>query len=231
MKILVIEDNPRLAERVKKQLSRWYIVETAESGDKGLQYVATNTFDIVLLDLGLPDTPGIEVCKQIRNLSRDLPVLVVTGVDTTESRVDLLENGADDYITKPFEIAELHARVNALARRRSRSEDASKIIVGDLVIDPGRRKVTRADREVTLRRKEFDILEYLASHPGRVMSRQNIIDHAWSSTSTSWPGSVDVHIKQLRDKIDRPFGYPLIKTSYGLGYMIETPTSQHLKAE
>lgn len=223
MKILIIEDNPRLADRIKQQLSKWYIVEIAESGDKGLQFVATHLFDIALLDLGLPDTPGIDVCKQIRKLSQDLPILVLTGVDTIESRVYLLENGADDYMTKPFEVAELRARINALARRRTRSEQSPTIVVGDVTIDPARRLVTRNGTEVHLRRKEFDILEYLASHPGRVMSRQNIIDHAWSSTSTSWSGSVDVHIKQLRDKIDKPFAYPLIKTSYGLGYMIEAP--------
>jgi len=221
MKILIIEDNPRLIDRLKRQLGKWYIVEVAESGDKGLQLVATNMFDIALLDLGLPDAPGLEVCKQIRKISRDLPILVVTGIDTIESRVDLLENGADDYITKPFEIAEMHARINALARRRARNEQNSTISVGDLTIDPARRIVVRDGVEVRLRRKEFDILEYLASHPGRVMSRQNIINHAWVSTSTSWTGSVDVHIKQLRDKIDKPFAYPLIKTSYGLGYMIE----------
>jgi len=221
MKILIIEDNPRLVDRLKKQLSKWYLVEVAESGDKALQLVASRSFDIALLDLGLPDTPGLEVCKQIRKLSQDLPILVITGIDTTESRVTLLENGADDYVTKPFEIAEIRARINALARRRARSEQNTTITVGDLIIDPSRRLVVRAGVEVRLRRKEFDILEYLASHPGRVMSRQNIINHAWASTSSSWTGSVDVHIKQLRDKIDKPFSYPLIKTSYGLGYMIE----------
>lgn len=223
MKILVIEDNPRLADRIKKQLRQWYIAETAESGDKGLQLVATNTFDIVLLDLGLPDTPGLEVCKQIRKLSRDIPILVVTGIDTIDSRVALLESGADDYVVKPFEISELRARINALARRRIRNEQTPTITIGDLVIDPARRSVVRAGVLVTLRRKEFDILEYLASNPGRVMSRQNIVNHAWTSTSSSWTGSVDVHIKQLRDKIDKPFSYPLIKTSYGLGYKVELP--------
>lgn len=221
MKILVIEDNPRLAERLKRQLSRWYLVEAADSGDMALRLIATNSFDIVLLDLGLPDTPGIEVCKHMRKLSNDLPILVVTGIDTIESRVNLLENGADDYITKPFDIAELHARINALARRRTRNEQTPTIVVGDIVIDPGKRTVFRAGMEIILRRKEFDILEYLASHPGRVMSRENIINHAWTTTSNSWTGSVDVHIKQLRDKIDKPFSYPLIKTSYGLGYMLD----------
>lgn len=221
MKVLVIEDNPRLASRIKQQLNRWYIVEHAPSGDEGLQLISTNTFDCVLLDLGLPDAPGSYVCQQIRKSSKDLPILIVTGEDSTQSKVDLLDYGADDYITKPFDLAELRARINSLLRRRKRSEQKSIITVGDLCIDPAGRTVTRSNTPITLRRKEFDILEYLASNPGRVMSRENILNHAWPSTSTSWPGSVDVHIKQLRDKIDKPFSYPLIKTSYGLGYMVD----------
>jgi len=223
MKVLVIEDNPRLAVRIKEQLRKWYIVETALSGDEGLHNVASDSFDIVLLDLGLPNTTGLEVCKQIRLLSNDLPILIVTGIDSTESRVELLDSGADDYITKPFDISELRARINALARRRVRSESTDIITIGDLVINPSKRNVIRSGQNITLRRKEFDILEYLASHPGRVMSRQMIINHAWASTSTSWTGSVDVHIKQLRDKVDKPFAYPLIKTSYGVGYYINIP--------
>ena len=223
MKVLVIEDNPRLAVRIKQQLRKWFIVETAASGDEGLRLISTKGFDLVMLDLGLPDTPGVEVCRQIRSLSNDLPILVVTGTDTVESRVDLLQTGADDYVTKPFDLMELRARINALTRRRLRGENIAKIIIGDLVIDSSRRSVVRSGEKIHLRRKEFDILEYLASNPGRVLSRQMIINHAWVSTSTSWPGSVDVHIKQLRDKVDRPFSYPLIKTSYGVGYMVEEP--------
>lgn len=221
MKVLVIEDNPRLASRIKQQLSKWYTVEHAPTGDEGLRLLSSQPFDCVLLDLGLPDAPGLYICQQIRKISIDLPILILTGTDTTQSRVDLLDNGADDYVTKPFDLAELRARINTLSRRRSRGKYIPNIVVGDLSIDPSRRTVSRADTSITLRRKEFDILEYLALHPGRVMSRENIINHAWPSTSTSWPGSVDVHIKQLRDKVDKPFSYPLIKTSYGLGYMID----------
>ncbi len=225
MKILVIEDNPRLASKIKQQLSKWYITETSMSGDEGLQQVTTTPFNIVLLDLGLPDTPGLEVCRQIRNITKDLPILVVTGVDTIESRVELLDAGADDYITKPFDITELRARINALIRRRARNIYKDTISIGDLTIDPSKRSVVRSGQQINLRRKEFDILEYLATHPGRVMSRQMIINHAWSTTSDSWIGSVDVHIKQLRDKVDRPFAYPLIKTSYGVGYMLDIPSA------
>ena len=183
----------------------------------------SDEFDLVLLDLGLPDMPGLEVCKKIRDYSDDIPLFVVTGVDTTVSRVELLNAGADDYITKPFEPPELIARIDALSRRRRRGQSQNKIVVGDLTIELSSRKVSRANTSISLRRKEFDILEYLASNKGRVMSRQMIVNHAWSTTSTTWTGSVDVHIKQLRDKIDRPFAYPLIRTSYGVGYMLDTP--------
>lgn len=222
MKILVIEDNPRLGERVKRQLQKWHLADVAQSGTEGIQLASTGNFDMILLDLGLPDMPGVEVCKHLRNLSSDIPIMVVTGVDSTPSRVDLLDTGADDYITKPFEPSELFARINALARRRARSESQPDIIIGDLVINVASRTAIRSGTMLELRRKEFDILEYLCINKGRVMSRQMIINHAWSSTSASWIGSVDVHIKQLRDKVDKPFAYPLIKTSYGVGYMIDT---------
>jgi len=223
MKLLVIEDNPRLTARIKQQLQRWYIVEVAHTGDEGLRLVSSSPFDLILLDLGLPDTPGLEVCRQIRQLTTHTPILVVTGVDTTESKVDLLDAGADDYITKPFDLSELRARINALARRGDRSASIPLVTVGDLTIDPASRKVARSNIPISLRRKEFDILEYLARNVGRVLSRQMIINHAWPTTSTSWTGSVDVHIKQLRDKVDKPFSYPLIKTSYGVGYMVDIP--------
>lgn len=223
MKILVIEDNPRLGERVRRQLQKSHLAEVAKSGAEGIQLASTGDFDIILLDLGLPDMPGVEVCKHLRDLSSDIPILVVTGVDSTPSRVDLLDTGADDYITKPFELSELLARINALARRRARNKSQPNINIGDLTINIAGRTAVRNGNTLKLRRKEFDILEYLCVNRGRVMSRQMIINHAWSSTSASWIGSVDVHIKQLRDKVDKPFSYPLIKTSYGVGYMIEAP--------
>lgn len=223
MKLLVIEDNPRLSEKMKQQLQKWYIIDIAQTGDEGMHLATTNQFDCILLDLGLPDIPGIEVCRYIRNLNNDVPILVVTGNSSKNSLVGLLDSGADDYIMKPFDITELHARINALARRRQRGKSVQAIVVGELTIHPSTRKVTRAGIEITLRRKEFDILEYLASNAGRVLPREMIIERAWPSNGASWPGSVDVHIKQLRDKIDRPFAYPLIKTRYGIGYIIELP--------
>lgn len=223
MKVLVIEDNPRLADRIKNHLRKNYLVEVAQSGDEAIGIAAANTDDIILLDLGLPDMSGLEVCQKLRHLGITAPILVLTGVDTIPSRVSLLDAGADDYMTKPFDAGELKARINALERRRNRSPLAEDLVARDLVLNPATRTVTRDGKDVKLRRKEFDILEYLLKNKGRVLSRQMIINHAWISTSSAWTGSVDVHIKQLRDKIDKPFLVPIIKTTYGVGYSIELP--------
>lgn len=225
MKVLIIEDNPRLSERMKQQLQKWYTIDTARMGDEALSHLAHHSTDIILLDLGLPDIPGLELCKMIRDVTSDTPILTVTGIDSTESRVSLLDAGADDYITKPFQLDELRARINALSRRRVRSVNSPLITLGDLTIDPSSRKVNRGGVAIQLRKKEFDILEYLASNPGRVLSREMIVHKAWPITGKAWTGSVDVHIKQIRDKVDRPFSYPLIKTAYGVGYLAETPVN------
>jgi len=224
MKVLVVEDNPLLGDRIKTHLRKDYLVELARSGDEAISIATSHTNDVILLDLGLPDMRGLEVCQKIRELGITVPILILTGVDDVVSKVALLEAGADDYMTKPFDTSELKARINALERRRDKNPPADDIIIGDLIISPAKRTAFRSGIEIHLRRKEFDILEYLAKNKGRVLSRQMIINHAWTSTSASWTGSVDVHIKQLRDKVDKPFPIHLIKTTYGVGYSIDIPT-------
>lgn len=223
MKILIIDDNERLALRTKERLQKWYVVEIAHTGEDGLQALASSSFDLILLDLGLPGLTGNEVCIQIKKFWPETAVLVVSGEDSTASKVNLLTTGADDYITKPFEIQELHARIRALLRRKHSSVYREKIVIGSLEIDPNTRTVTRNGLPIELRRKEFNILEYLCLNPGRVLTREMIVHQAWPASSGSWTGSVDVHIKQIRDKVDKPFDDPLIKTVYGLGYMVEIP--------
>jgi len=221
MKVLVVEDNPRLSERLTTQLRRWSVVESAANGHEALAQIAEHEFDLVILDLGLPDMSGLEVCKRMRGMNYDFPILILTGVDDTMSKVELLQAGADDYMTKPFQPEELRARVAALERRRARGPLEPDITVGDIIISVADRTVKRAGVTIKLRKKEYEILEYLARNQGRVMTRQMILDHVWPSTSSSWPGSVDVHIKQLRDKVDKPFQYSLVKTVYGVGYMVD----------
>lgn len=221
MKVLIVDDNQRLVDRMNFRLRKWFVIDTVSSGHDALVAIESDTFDIVLLDLGLPDMHGREVCRRIRSIST-VPILVLTGANEIDSVVDLLNNGADDYMTKPFDAQELRARINALLRRRSTTVTAT-LTVEDLVIDPATHTVYRGETPITLRRKEFDILEYLAINKGRVVSRDMIIHHAWSTTAGAWVGSVDVHIKHIRDKIDKPFPTPLLKTVYGVGFMLGPP--------
>lgn len=224
MKLLLIEDNKPLAESLKKQLGKAFIIDVAHTGEEGLQLALNGSYDVIVLDLGLPDRSGHDICRAIRANAISTPVLILTGVDDVESRVALLDDGADDYLTKPFNVAELRARLGALLRRPAETYTASVLTVHDLILDPVRRSVERAGRPVTLRRKEFDILEYLVRNQGRPVTRAMILDHAWDGSKDAWNNTVDVHIKHLRDKIDRPFGTPLIQTAYGIGYMVDAGT-------
>lgn len=222
MKLLLIEDNKSLAQSLKKHLSKTFIVDLAETGEDGIRQAVTGRYDVIILDLNLPDKHGAEVCKTVRLSHINTPILILTGVTDIASRVALLNGGADDFVPKPFSIAELRARISALLRRAPSGYNASVLAVRDLVIDPGRRQVLRGGVPIYLRRKEFDILEYLVRNRGRAVSRAMILDHAWDTDKDTWHNTVDVHIKHLRDKIDRPFKKDrLIKTAYGIGYMIE----------
>lgn len=221
MKVLLIEDNRTLAEGLKKQLGRSFIVDAVRTGEEGLQRALSGGQDVVILDLSLPDKNGYDICRAIRLANVNTPIIILTGASDVTSRVTLLNAGADDYLTKPFSVAELRARLGALLRRPAVTNSADTYRVQDLVIDPSRRRVERAGSTITLRRKEFDILEYLVRNRGRPVTRSMILDHAWDGTKDTWNNTVDVHIKHLRDKIDRPFETPLIKTAYGIGYMID----------
>jgi DNA-binding response OmpR family regulator len=178
-------------------------------------------YGVILLDIGLPDISGIEVCKSLRKMKIDIPILILTGIDDMDTRVLVLECGADDYVTKPFNSDELKARIIALSRRRTRRPPESILEYKDLRMNLGQRTVHRNGQVIALRRKEFDILEYLISNQGRVLTRDMIMNHAWDADKISWNSTIDVHIKHLRDKIDKPFDESIIKTSYGLGYKID----------
>lgn len=221
MKVLVIEDNARLAERIKTNLGKLYIVDIVHTGETGITQALTGEYNVIILDLNLPDMHGLTVCKQLRKELIATPILVVTAFDQTKSKIELLQSGADDYLTKPFNGEELNARVAALIRRQSQPVLTNVMMVNDLELDVSKRQVRRSGVLIPLRRKEFDILEYLVSNRGRAMSRDMIINHAWVDGTAGWNNTVDVHIKHLRDKVDRPFSSALIKTAYGIGYMID----------
>jgi DNA-binding response OmpR family regulator len=224
MKILLIEDNKALLESLRRQLSKTYVVDVAETGEDGLAQIRADSHDLVILDLNLPDKNGYEVCCAIRDAHIDVPILILTGANGVTNRVRLLHAGADDFLGKPFHFSELEARITALLRRSTATVEPNRkslLHVRDLTIDMERRSVTRAGKNIDLRRKEFDILEYLVRNSGRTITRAMIIDHVWESGKDSWNNTVDVHIKHLRDKVDRPFDRPLIKTAYGIGYLVD----------
>ena len=221
MKLLLIEDNQRLAERISYHLRKSYIIDTVENGEDALERLKDIEYGVILLDLGLPGMSGLEVCKNMRLMKFNNPILVLTGNSEIADRVKLLNAGADDYVTKPFNTDELRARIAAVGRRQTRNHIRSIIEYRDLMMDIDHHKVSRSGVEINLRRKEFDILEYLMINKGRIMTRAMIMDHVWSSHSNSWISTVDVHIKHLRDKVDRPFDHAYIKTAYGLGYKVD----------
>lgn len=225
MKLLFIEDNQRLAEVIRSHLGGLYVIDMVHTGEEGIDKASSNAYSVIILDLKLPDMTGLDVCKTLREAGVETPLLILTANDDTESKVELLNSGADDYLTKPFNINELKARITALSRRQPKPYIHSVITLHDLVIHPNERKVYRDGVPITLRRKEFDILVYMVNNRGRVLTRQMILGHAWDANKDTWNSTVDVHIKHLRDKIDRPFETSLIKTAYGVGYVIDAPES------
>lgn len=221
MKVLIIEDNQLLAESIKNHLTKHFIVDTAPTGCDGVEKAASVDYSVIILDLGLPDIGGDEVCKRLRAQGVTTPILILTVTKEVQSRVALLDAGADDFLTKPFDGSELRARISALSRRNHPSHSHKVLTIDDLSVDLSRRIVTRQDKEITLRRKEFDILVYLMRNKGRAVTRAMLLDHVWDSRKDTWNNTVDVHIKYLRDKIDKPFESNIIKTAYGIGYMID----------
>lgn len=222
-KLLLIEDNLSLASRLQLQLSDVFMVSHASTGTTGLQQIRSGSYDLVILDLTLPDMSGYDVCHIAREEGIQIPILILTGVDELVTRVKLLNAGADDYLTKPFSFTELEARLQALLRRSYSDYNPHILSIDDLILDTRRRSAMRGDVSIKLRRKEFDILEYLVRNRGRIVTRAMIIDHVWESSKESWQNTVDVHIKHLRDKVDRPFAesLPLIHTAYGIGYLVD----------
>lgn len=224
MKLLYIDDNRLLADGVKKALSDDYIVDITHTGEEGIEQAKRITYSLILLDLGLPGMKGIEVCRTLRQAHISTPILVISAQKDPAISVELLNLGADDFVTKPFNIEVLKARIAALLRRLPDLQAEKVVAISDLEVNITRRQVCRRGIKILLRRKEFDILEYLASNRGRALTRSMILNHVWESDKESWNNTVDVHIKNLRDKIDRPFGHPLIKTAYGVGYIMEDST-------
>ena len=218
--ILLVEDEEKLARMVELELKyEWYSVEKAFDGRKGLELALSGAFDLVLLDIMLPQLSGMEVLRRLRRESQ-VPVIMLTARDSVVDKVSGLDSGADDYITKPFAIEELLARIRAALRTKS-GRDSQMLAVGPLAMEVESRRVTVRGQEVELTKKEFDLLRHLLENKGRVLTREALLDSVWGFDFVGETNSVDVYIRFLRSKIDEAFGIKLIHTVRGVGYVIK----------
>ena len=222
MRILVVEDEKRIADFLSRGLlGANYVVDIAPDGATAIEFIHATDYDLVILGLMLPDMDGLKVLERIRSRKVGPPVLILSARGQVDDRVKGLEQGADDYLVKPFAFVELLARVRALLRRGQPSPE--KLQVADLTVDCVRRRVTRATETIDLAPKEFGILEYMMRNKGRPLSRTMIVEHVWDMDYDGLTNIVDVYIRHLRSKIDDRFPQKLIQTVRGIGYMIEAP--------
>jgi DNA-binding response OmpR family regulator len=220
MRILLIEDEQKVSRFVALGLkAERFAVDTAEDGRNGLRMATMNPYDLLIVDLTLPEMSGTEVIQQVRKRNSDVPILVLSARDALSDKVTNFESGADDYITKPFAFAELLVRIKALLRRGSVSR-SNVVSVGDLEMDRVTHQVRRQARPIRLTAKEYALLEYLAINAGRVLSRTMIIEHVWDQSFEGLTNIVDVYVRQLRAKIDDAFEHKLIHTVRSVGYCI-----------
>lgn len=222
MRLLVVEDEDKLAQALKKGLEKaGYAVDLVGDGETAERRIELyhGDYDVVVLDLMLPIRDGFEVCKNVRAKNITVPILILTARDGLEDKVNVLNSGADDYLVKPFSLDELIARIRALLRRPA-AAISSVMSVGDLSLDSTTRTVTRSGKEIHLTVKEFALLEYLMRHPNQVLSRDQILDHLWGFDFDSFSNVVDVHLKNLRKKIDATKDEKILETIRGVGYRI-----------
>ena len=222
MRILLIEDEHKLANAIKRALElQKYAVDVAYDGEEGLSFaIGEEAYDLIISDIMLPGIDGIKLCQKIREEGIHTPVLILTAKGQTEDKVAGLDGGADDYMVKPFSFDELFARVRALVRR-PKGKREPELKIADLSLDPAHFKVIRAGKEIKLSTREFSLLEYLMRNPKKVLSKEQLIAHVWNYDADVLPGTVEVHIKNMRDKIDKPFLSKLIHTVRGFGYEIK----------
>ena len=222
MRLLVIEDERKIARVITESLKREkYAVDVAYDGEEGFNLADSQPYDLLIVDRMLPGLEGTEIVKKLRENGKNMPILFLTALSTTEDKTLGLDVGADDYLTKPFAIDELLARVRALLRRPPiQQPDILKI--DNLKIDKQQHTVARAGKIIDLTNKEYALLEYLMQHPNQILSKETLIDHVWDFDADILPNNVEAYIKNLRQKIDKPFKKQLIKTVRGFGYRIES---------
>jgi two-component system copper resistance phosphate regulon response regulator CusR len=222
MRLLLVEDDEGIIRFLEKGLlEAKYAVDVARDGDDALYKASLNEYDIIILDIMIPGRDGLEVCRELRNQGSKVPVIMLTARDDVRDRVLGLDVGADDYLTKPFQVSELLARLRALMRRGP-ALTSTVIEIGDLRIDTSAQTVNRGGRTVGLTAREYALIEYLARNADRVVSRSELIEHVWNERYDSYSNVIDVHINHLRQKIDRESDQPLIHTRRGAGYILST---------
>jgi two-component system, OmpR family, response regulator len=220
MRALVVEDELKMAALIRRGLAEeGYAADVARTGEDAIWMAQATPYDAIVLDLMLPGRNGFEVCKTLRENGVWSPILMLTARDGVEDRVEGLDSGADDYLSKPFSFAELLARLRALTRRGS-TERPAVLEVGSLRLDPAKRQAWRGDTSIDLSAKEFSLLETFMRRPGEVLTRLDLLDHAWDFAYENKSNVVDVYVRYLRGKIDRPFGLESLETVRGVGYRL-----------
>jgi len=220
MKILVVEDEHRIAQSIKKGLElEKMIVDIAYDGISGFDQATSEEYDLIILDLMLPGMSGWEICSQLRKNKNETPILILTARGQVEEKIEGFNRGADDYLVKPFAFEELVARIRALTRRPKKIVE-ELLKVEDLTLNKDSFEVKRNHKNIKLSNKEFTLLEFLMRHPGQILSKTQIINHVWNYETDILPNTVEVYIRNLRNKIDKDFSYSLIQTIRGFGYKI-----------
>jgi two-component system OmpR family response regulator len=223
MRLLVVEDEPKLGALIVRSLrTEGHAVDLCETGEEALWRAGSRAYDGIVLDIGLPGIDGFETCRRLRADGVWAPVLMLTARDAVVDRVEGLDVGADDYLVKPFSLAEMAARLRALARRGA-AERPAVLTAGDLRLDPARREAWRGDRALPLSAKEYALLEAFMRRPGEVLTRFALIEQVWDESYEHRSNVVDAYVRLLRDKIDRPFGTDSIETVRGVGYRLCAP--------
>lgn len=223
-KILVVEDEQRIAELLQKGLEEFgYVVSLAFDGEMGRRLVNSNTYDLIITDVVLPNINGFELCKVIREKDPHIPILMLTALGTTDDKLDGFDAGVDDYMVKPFDLRELNARINVLLKRKVQTENVDPITelqYKDLLLDVNTKSLFRGNREIKLTPKEFTLLRYMMENPERILSRVEIAEKVWDTHFDTGTNFIDVYINYLRKKIDKDFEVKLIHTRQGMGFIL-----------
>lgn len=218
MKLLIIDDEKDLIEILAADLEKQgFTIDCALSGQEGLDLLAKNVYDLLILDLTLPDMGGLQVCQNIRSIGQSLPILILSADNRVEKKIHLLNSGVDDYLTKPFSILEIIARINTLLRR-PKNIISPIIKIKDLELDKQKQTIKKSGKEICLTKKEFLILEYLMSYPGIIVSRNELMEHVWNSKANFFSKTIEMHMTNLRKKLTSKKNGALIKTISGRGY-------------